>query len=69
HSHRSISEYTNFADCMNDDDIILHDCNDVMGCDIFFDQDFLMSEKKLAVKWTDREIMDDYIKAYKSTLE
>ncbi len=39
-----------------------------MGWDIFFDQDYLMSEKKLAVKWTDREIMDVYIKAFKSTL-
>jgi hypothetical protein len=40
-----------------------------MGWDIFFDQDYLMSEKKLAVKWTDREIMDVYTKAFKSTLE
>ncbi|EHH2991278.1 hypothetical protein WE697_004287 [Escherichia coli O111:H5] len=69
HSHRSISENTKLAECRNDDEIILHDCNDDMGWDIFFDQDYLMSEKKLAVKWTDREIMDVYIKAFKSTLE
>ncbi|HCC7684358.1 TPA: hypothetical protein M8I48_004888, partial [Citrobacter freundii] len=33
-----------------------------------FDRDYLLAENKLAVKWTDRDIMDVYSKAFKSTI-
>lgn len=69
HSHCQISENKKLAECRNDDEFILHDCNDEMGWDIFFDQNYLMSEKKLAVKWTDRDIMYVFTKAFQSTLE
>nr|UGK56192.1 hypothetical protein [Escherichia coli]UGK56585.1 hypothetical protein [Escherichia coli] len=35
---------------------------------LFFEQDYLLQENKLAMKWTDRDIMDVYSKVFKSTI-
>ncbi|EGH2839885.1 hypothetical protein J6187_004489 [Salmonella enterica] len=67
-THSSESENVKLSQCLQDKEIIFHDCKDDMGWDIFFDQDYLLAENKLAVKWTDRDIMDVYSKAFKSTI-
>ena len=57
-----------FFDNSNIDNYLLPQLKEEMGWDIFFDRDYLLAENKLAVKWTDRDIMDVYSKAFKSTI-
>lgn len=68
YTHSFESENVKLSQYHQDKEIILHDCKEDMGWDIFFDRDYLLAENKLAVKWTDRDIMDVYSKAFKSTI-
>uniref|UniRef100_UPI003D6F8ABC hypothetical protein n=1 Tax=Enterobacter chengduensis TaxID=2494701 RepID=UPI003D6F8ABC len=66
HIHTTDSPMTS---CLVGSDMCIRDsCKEYMGWDIFFDRDYLLAENKLAVKWTDRDIMDVYSKAFKSTI-
>lgn len=68
YTHSYGGENAELARYHQDKEVILHDCKEEMGWDIFFEQDYLLQENKLAMKWTDRDIMDVYSKVFKSTI-
>ncbi|MGV7963792.1 hypothetical protein QPK13_22825 [Photorhabdus tasmaniensis] len=68
-THSHVSENAKLSKYRKDKEVILHDCKEDMGWDIFFDENYLLSENKLAVKWTDRDIMNVYTKAFRSTID
>lgn len=68
YTHSYTSENVKLTQCHQDKEVILHDCKEEMGWDIFFDQEYLLSDNKLSVKWTDRDIIDVYTKAFNSTI-
>ncbi|HEC5166150.1 TPA: hypothetical protein R3U69_002715 [Escherichia coli] len=68
YTHSYGSENAKLSRYHQDNDVILHGCKEEMGWDIFFEQDYLLQEHKLAIKWTDRDIMDVYSKVFKSTI-
>lgn len=54
---------------LKDKEVVFHACSEGMGWDIFFDDDYFMQDKKLAIKWTDQELFDVYKLAFYETLD
>lgn len=68
-THSCLGENVELVRYHQDNEIILHGCKEGMGWDIFFEKDYLLQENKLAIKWTDRDIINVYSRVFKSTID